>query len=512
MSATATRPDAHGSVTAPSRLPRWWPLAALLVFAALVRLPTLGLQSFWFDEAFTPVHVLHPSFAATMETMSHTENTPPLWYVIVWGWTRIFGTGVVAMRLVSALAGIALVAVVWGIANELAGRRVAIAAAALTAANPLFVWYSQEARAYELYTLTAALAILCFVRAERQPSARRMAAFALTGALAMLSHYFAIFLLVPMSLWLLRRRERWRVALPAVGAIAIVGIALIPLVLSQGGRGTQWIGEWALRARIEAIPQYYLLGYSGAPLGHSIELLVALPLIAGVIYGLRRGLAKREREASLGMLALAACGVLIPIVLALGGADYMAARNLVGAMVPVTLVLAALIAAARTGRVGIALAALATVAMLAICIDVNLSPRLQRGDWKAVAAAIRTAPGGQARASRSGGSESAASARPVAVVTAHLGSAPLQYYNPFLAPVKGGMLQISEIDKVGYKPLLASAATPPAPGFRLASIQDFHGELLYRFVSAHPRAVSFSRLWAGGITAGETNVLAPAGT
>ncbi|MGA8353039.1 MAG: glycosyltransferase family 39 protein, partial [Solirubrobacteraceae bacterium] len=482
--------------SAVGRLPSWWPLAALLAFAALVRLPTLGLQSFWFDEAFTPVHVLHPSIVASMETMAHTENTPPLWYVTIWVWTRIFGTGVVGMRLLSALAGIALVAVVYEIARELAGRRVAIVAGAITAANPLFVWYSQEARAYELYALTMALALLCFIRAERQSSARRMAAFALTGALALLTHYFAVFLLVPMSLWLLRRRERWRTAVPAVGAIAVVGIALIPLVLSQGGKGTQWIGEWALRDRVEAIPQYYLTGYSGAPLGRGIELLVALPLIAGLAYGLWRGLSRGERGAAIGMLALAACGVLIPILLALGGADYLAPRNLIGAMVPVTILLAAVIGAISTGRLGVGVAVLATLALLAICVDVDLSPRLQRGDWSKVAAAVT--PGSRGAGGR------------VAVVTAHLGSAPIEYYAPSLRPASLSIRGVSEIDKVGYKPLLASATTPPAPGFRLVQRLDFNGELIYRFVSPSPRTLMRSALTSTGITAGETNVLASA--
>jgi mannosyltransferase len=484
-------------------LPAWWPLAALLIFAALIRLPTLGLQSFWFDEAFTPVHVLHPSIVATMETMAHTENTPPLWYVIVWAWTRVFGTGVVAMRLVSALAGIALVAVVYEIARELAGRRVAVIAGAIAAASPLLVWYSQEARAYELYTLTAALSVLCFIRAEREPSARRMAAFALAGCLALLSHYFAVFLLVPMSLWLLRRRERWRLAVPAVGAIAVVGVALIPLVLSQGGKGTQWIGQWALSSRVEAIPQYYLTGYSGAPLGHGVELLVALPLIAGALYGLWRGLRGSERPAAASMLALAACGVLIPIVLALGGADYMAPRNLIGAMVPVTILLAVLIGAASTGRLGIALSVLATLALLAICIDVDLSPRLQRGDWSSVAAAVK--PGVAGRPGVTGG---AGRAGGVAVVTTHLGSAPIEYYAAGLRPASSSTLSVSEIDKVGYSPLLASASSPPVPGFRLVQRLDFNGELVYRFVSQRPRTVSLSGLQASGMTAGETNVLA----
>ncbi len=491
-----------GAARLARTLPGWLPLAAVLLFAALVRLPTLGLQSFWFDEAFTPVHVLHPSFVASMETMAHTENTPPLWYVLIWVWTRIFGTGVVAMRMVSALAGIALVAVVYEIGRELVGRRVALIAAAFTAANPLFVWYSQEARAYELYALTAALAVLCFIRAERVPSARRMALFALAGCLALLSHYFAVFLLVPMSLWLLRRRERWASAVPAVGAIGIVGLALIPLVLGQGGKGTQWIGEWALRSRIEAIPQYFLTGYSGAPLGHGVELLVALPLIAGLLWGLRRGLCAAERGGALMMLALAACGVLTPILFALAGADYMAPRNLIGAMVPVTVLLAIVIGASATGRIGMGIAALATLALLAICIDVDLSPRLQRGDWSKVAAAVT--PGAK------GGAGAPRTAAALAVVSTHLGSAPIEYYAPGLRPPSTSSLAVSEIDKVGYKPLLASALVPPAPGFTLVQRLHFNGELVYRYISPRPQRVSLVTLRAAGMTSGETNVLASA--
>ena len=61
-----------------------------------------------------------------------------------------------------------------------------------------------------------------------------------------------------------------------------------------------------------------------------------------------------------------------------------------------------------------------------------------------------------------------------------------------------------------HKPLLASATTPPAPGFRLVQRLDFNGELIYRFVSASPRTLMRSALKSTGITAGETNVLASA--
>jgi uncharacterized membrane protein len=151
----------------------WWPLIAITALAALLRLGTLGMQSFWYDEAFTPVHVLHASLGATLHAVVHTENTPPLWYVLEWGVSRALGTGVVALRLLSALAGIATVPVAWAIGRELAGRRAAIVTAALVAVNPLFVWYSQEARAYGLFVLTSSLAMLCFLRARREPTRRK---------------------------------------------------------------------------------------------------------------------------------------------------------------------------------------------------------------------------------------------------------------------------------------------------------------------------------------------------
>ena len=93
--------------------------------------------------------------------------------------------------------------------------------------------------------------------------------------------------------------------------------------------------------------------------------------------------------ASLIALLIAAGGVLIPIVLVAFGADYLAPRNLVAAMIPVSALIAVLLASGRAGRAGMALAATITLAFLAISLDVDLSPRLQRGNWRGVARVLR---------------------------------------------------------------------------------------------------------------------------
>ena len=494
---------------------KWWPLAALVLLAAALRLSTLDLQSFWYDEAYVPVHTLHPSLVATLRSVEHRENTPPLWYVLVWAWSRIFGTGMLALRLPSALAGVATVPLAWGIGQQLSGRRAAIATAALVATNPLFVWYAQEARAYGLFVSMAALAMWCWLRADADPTPGRLTAFAASGAGALATHYFAVFLLAPMCLWLLRPRRVAASPAPqpmspatgppvglrpapsrgvfaAVAAIVLVGAALVPLALAQGGHGTQRIGEWALASRLETIPQYYLTGYSGAPLGHGLELLVALEILAAVGYGLWRMLTPRESEGALLALGVAACGVLTPVAMAFAGADYLAPRNVVAAMIPLTAGIAVIAAARRTGRAGLALVSLIAVTFAALSVDVDLSPRLQRGDWRGLARAI--------------GSEHPTGAR--AITTVELGAAPLEYYLPPLRNVRqGASVRVSEIDETGYAPLRPGAGEPPAPGFHLVQHRSVHGMILYRFISPAPRTVREAQLHEHVIAEGHPEVL-----
>ncbi|HEY7891677.1 MAG TPA: glycosyltransferase family 39 protein [Solirubrobacteraceae bacterium] len=467
-----------------------WPLLVITLVAALVRFSTLDLQSLWYDEAFTPVHTLHGSLAVTMRAVSHTENSPPLWYLLEWAITRVFGTGAVALRSLSALAGVLCVPVVGALGRELAGERAALLAAALIAVNPLMVWYSQEARAYELYVLFASLALLCFIRLQARQTAGRLAAFALSGALALTSHYFAVFMLAPMCLWLLRRRERLAARAVAVAAITAVGVALIPLVLSQAGHGTQWIGRWALSDRLQAIPQYYLTGYYGASLGHTIELLVALPIIAGVGYGLWRVLEPREERGVMILLGIAVCGMGLPILLVPFGVDYLAPRNLIAAMVPLTVLIAVVTVSRRAGRTGVALGLLAAAAFTTITIDTELSPRLQRGNWRSLARALAPATPSQA------------------ITTVELGSAPLEYYLTGVRRLPAGStVTVTRIDEVGYAPLRATPERPPTPGFRLTGRLDINGLIVYRFTSTVPRMVRESVLRSHAITLAHPEVL-----
>jgi hypothetical protein len=205
--------------------------------------------------------------------------------------------------------------------------------------------------------------------------------------------------------------------------------------------------------------------------------------------------ARQDRRARLAMvLSIAAFGILAPIALAALGVDYLAPRNLVGAMIPVTAVTACALVWPGTGRVGAALAAALALAFLVLAIDVDLSPRLQRGNWRGVARLLRTG------------------AHERAITTVELGGAPLEYYLPPLAKLpRGDAVTVSEIDETGYAPLRPSAGRPPAPGFRLLRRIDVDGLIVYRFVSQAPRRVSEAALRRHVITLARPEVLVPPG-
>lgn len=322
-----------------------------------------------------------------------------------------------------------------------------------------------------------------------------------------------------MALWLLWDRRARAVALPAVVALALVGAALVPLVLAQGGHNAQWIGEWPLAERLQAIPQYYLAGYSSPGVGHRIQLLVLLPILAGLAFGCRQIL-KRARTSALGegsgaddarerrglvlVLSIAGCGVLIPLALVAVGADYLGPRNLIGAMVAVVSVIALVTLWPGTGRVGIVLGAAIALSSLAITLDIELSPTLQRSNWREVAKIL------------DGGTRAR-------VITANeLGTAPLEYYLPGLRLhdlPRGRSVLASEVDETGvvssssefYEPFHPSAGEVPA-GFHLLARREVDGLVVYRFVSPVPRTVDLATLHSRFATARGSEVLVPAGS
>ena len=360
---------------------------------ALLRFSTLGVQSLWFDESFTILQLRQP-LGTFLEHMDLYQATPPLYYLLAWPWERLVGDGAVGMRALSALLGTATIPVVFLAARTLFSNAAGLMAAALVATSPALVWYSQEARPYALLVLLTAVALLFFARAVDGGSGRDVAGFAVASALAVATHYFVAFLVVPAALWVVWTR-RDRAAVAAVVLPILVGLAVLPLALAQRDRGGgSYIDATPTPERVWEIARQFVAGLTLAP-GPVLGLLGALLLSAGVAAAL---LATRDRprRSALTLLALFACGVGIPLVMALGGEDFLLLRNLLYAWVPLGLVAAGGFAATRVRPLGLVAGGALAVVFAAITVAVALTPSFQRSDWRGISDTLDREPGARA--------------------------------------------------------------------------------------------------------------------
>ena len=361
-------------------------VAAVTVVAIALRWPTLMGPSFWVDEWVTRNLVSLP-LLDMLRGVRETESTPPLYYVLGWGWAHIFGTSEFALRSLSALFGAAMVPVTYAAASALATRRVGLIAASFVAFNPLLVWYSTEARAYALLLLLVATTLLFFARALAKPRAQPLLLWSLAGAAALTTHYFAVFVVAAEALALLfvRRSHRRAVALALV-PIAAIGLALLPLGYWQRDNPA-WIEDLALVGRLLEVPRDFAVGVSEPSEG----LVVVVGLLVGAALLLLVRADRRERHAAAIALAVGALSLALPMAVAVVR-DYLLARNLLVSWLPLALLVAVGCGVRRAGAAGVAVAAGLCGAWLAVIINVASDERLQRADWKQAGRLIGDAP------------------------------------------------------------------------------------------------------------------------
>jgi hypothetical protein len=461
---------------ARSRSRTFWIVAGLTLGAAALRFATLGVQSYHHDEIVTATRILPGGFGQAMEAVGSSESAPPLYYALAWLWTQLTGTGEFGLRSLSALAGVATVPVAFWLGAELRDRRAGIAAAALVAVNPMLLWYSQEARAYALFVLLTALSALYFVRALDRGTRRDFVLWGIFSALALASHYFAVFPIAAEAIWLLHRRRRETV--PGLAIVAGAGLLLAPLAMHQMSIGhAEWIGNFSLGHRLWETGLTFMLGETGDIIARPEHpLLAVVPWLlsfAALFLVFSRG-ARSERRAAGIPLALAAMTVAVPVFLGLlaPAKDYVLARNLLPALVPLLVALAVGFTVRRAGRAGVVLCAALVAYSLGFSVWASLSPALQRPDWDAVATDL-----GEPTVPR-------------AMVTWTLGEASLRYYLSTggfqVQPSEGFDWQVGEIDFVSDGP----APPPPprllGPGFRQVSYEKAGRLYVRRFATPGP--------------------------
>jgi mannosyltransferase len=217
----------------------------------------------WLDEALTvniarlPLREI-PSFL-------RRDGAPPLYYVLLHFWMGWFGTSDEAVRALSGVIGVITIPFAYLAGKRLGGRSAGWAALLLVTTSPFAIRYDTETRMYSLIVLLTVLGFLALDRSLRNPRTGNLIAVAAVTGLLLYTHYWSLYLIGTMLLWLAwvarRGRPAWRRGARASLAAGAVGcltfLPWVPIFLFQSQHtGTPWATPANFAAMVSAVASF----------------------------------------------------------------------------------------------------------------------------------------------------------------------------------------------------------------------------------------------------------------
>ena len=189
----------HSLLTGLIRLPGLW---GILLLASAVRFLGSTTSAIWCDEGSSLMLSQFPLTGIWFHA-AHDVH-PPLYFMLLHGWTALFGDSVFALRALSVLPGIATVFLGMWLVRLISTQRAALLAGLMLALLPIAVRYSQEVRMYALLGACLMAATIALAYWVMSPTRNRyLAVYAVLMAAAFYTHYFTAFCVLAHWLYLL---------------------------------------------------------------------------------------------------------------------------------------------------------------------------------------------------------------------------------------------------------------------------------------------------------------------
>jgi len=256
-------------------------LVGLLLFAAIalgasLRIADVNRKSLWLDEVWTYNDMKLPSIFDVMSELEQSEpEQAPLYYLALWGWTRVWGLSDTSIRALPLLLGLLTLPVSYYAWRPLIGRRAALWTVSLISLSSFHIDYSLDSRMYSAIWLLAMISSGAFLNGILSRSGRIpwLIAYGISTAILPMISYVGIAPIgaqVIYGIFLIWRRPERRIAVLESWTVAL--LAMLPLACClpmvyravTNHEGILWIppATWD-RSLIDLyrLTGVYLLGY-----------------------------------------------------------------------------------------------------------------------------------------------------------------------------------------------------------------------------------------------------------
>jgi uncharacterized membrane protein len=189
---------------------------------------------------------------------------PPLYFLILHSWIRLFGTGERAVRSLSDLFYILSVFAVFGLGRELYGTKTGLLCAAVYLSSPLAILAAQFARMYSLLSLLAILSTWLYLQFSIKPRDSRLLfalyiAVNILGTFTHIAFFFLLFAQIVFHLLFYRRMRMKRFALAIVLSLVPYLFLWGPILLGQianSREGAAWVKNPGFSMLADLLLQY----------------------------------------------------------------------------------------------------------------------------------------------------------------------------------------------------------------------------------------------------------------
>jgi len=355
-------------------------LVAIVAVGAILRaVQFLSGRSLWHDEALLSLDLIGRSLGDTLGRLDFAQAAPAGYMLAELGVARAAGNSEESLRLLSLVAGVAALALFAVLARRILGPWAAVVATLAFAAADGLVAYSSQLKPYSSDVLVTVVLLLLGLAAQHRPLTRRRAlAIGAGGAVAVLFSFPSVFVALSVAVVLLLpgRANGWRESVqPRLPIVALWGLAVLGIALDSRLRAQ------TVRDAFESDSAAF-----GGSSGNGVEAEWLDKFVSGILHSV--GFAQERPLSHLAKIAV--------VALAVGLVSLTRRRPAVGAMLALPFLAAGLASllhlyplTSRTtlfllppfvllvadgvwwparrirGRVGVAIAAAAAVAVLA---------------------------------------------------------------------------------------------------------------------------------------------------
>lgn len=235
----------------------------IILLGICLRVHNLSFQNLWHDE------VLSISISQVKLSWISTFNyhNPPFYFILLKYWANLFGRSEFAVRFLSVIFGALSILFIYKVGRELLDRKVGLYSAFILSISMLHIYYSQEARPYNLFVFLALLSMLLFIKLLKKNKLRTCIFYIIASGLLVLTNILGLLVLFFQNLYYFFFTKR-RYTFGWLVVQSIILLTLLPWLMLQIGYlqlnpdMRDWIA-WIPKPDISALLRTFVIFSSG---------------------------------------------------------------------------------------------------------------------------------------------------------------------------------------------------------------------------------------------------------